>query len=352
MTTTYLDHAATSFPKAPGLGDALKTYYDTMSVNINRSTYTVATQVEDIIFSTRELLCDLFHFEDPSHVIFTPGITYSLNYILKGYLQPGDHCLISSFEHNAVVRPLCQLETLGVSYDVIPFKKDGTFDVKKLLSCIKPHTKLVVLTHASNVFGNLLPLSTLLPYFHQHHLPVVLDTAQTAGHVPIDFASLGLSALCFTGHKGLLGPTGIGGMLLSKDFAKALTPLVAGGTGSASHLLTLPPYMPDRFESGTLNIGGIWGLYHSLTYLQSVGITTIHQHEMTLTNTFIQGISDLEGVDVVGVFPLSTRVSTVSLSFTTLDPAEVAYQLEQQFGILTRCGLHCAPLAQIGRAHV
>lgn len=345
MDTLYLDNAATSFPKAPGLGDWMKDYFDTLSVNINRSTYQSCTDAANIVLSTRELLCTLFHFDDPSHVIFTPGITYSLNYIIKGSLHSGDHCLISSFEHNAVVRPLCQLEKQGVQYDLIDCDSEGNFSVEDLQSKIKPNTKLVVLTHASNVFGNILPIAEISKLLKSYDIPLVLDTAQTAGHVPIDFSALGLSALCFTGHKGLLGSSGIGGMLLAHDFAKKLTPLVAGGTGSASHLLELPPYMPDRFESGTLNIAGIFSLYHSLSFLMHTGIEVMHAKEMQLTQQFIDGIQHVPHVKIIGDWPLSQRVSTLSIQLVDADHAEAAYTLEQDFGILTRCGLHCSPLA-------
>ncbi len=344
MSNLYLDQAATSFPKAPGLGDAMKTYFDTASVNINRSTYSACTAMSNIVLSTRELLCELFHFDDPSHVIFTPGITHSLNYIIKGYLKPGDHCIISAFEHNATVRPLCQLENEGVTYAILPFDTVGNFSLETLEGLVKPETKLAVFTHASNVFGNVLPIERLAAFFFEKGIPFVIDTAQTAGHLPIDFEALHLSALCFTAHKGLLGPNGLGGMLLAPAFAKQLTPLIAGGTGSASHLLTLPRYMPDRFESGTLNIAGIYGLYHSLCYLKTTSLAAIHTHEMALTHAFIEGIRALEGVEVIGHFPLTERVSTVSIAFTHLDQAEASYALETQHGILTRCGLHCSPL--------
>ena len=345
MNTIYLDHAATAFPKAQGLGECMQHYFDTLSVNINRSTYASSTHVENIVYSTRELLCELFHFNDPSHVIFTPGITHSLNYIIKGYLKPGDHCLISPFEHNAVVRPLCQLEKEGISYDLIDFEPSGTLCLDNLKAQIRPNTKLVILTHASNVFGNILPIEEISNFLSLYQIPVVLDTAQTAGHIDIDFYKLKLSALCFTGHKGLLGPSGIGGMLLTKDFANSLTPLIAGGTGSASHLLELPPYMPDKFESGTLNIGGIYGLHHALSYLKQTSISTIHHQEMLLTKQFIEGLIDIPSIKVMGDFPLGKRVSTVSIQFLNSDNANAAYALEQQFGILTRCGLHCTPLA-------
>lgn len=343
MTTIYLDQAATSFPKAPGLGDAMKHYFDALSVNINRSTYKPCIDMANIVFSTRQLLCELFHFDLPSHVIFTPGITHSLNFIIKGYLHPGDHCLISGFEHNAVLRCLHQLD--GCTYDSIPFDKKGDFCPDTLHKLIKPHTKLIVLTHASNVFGNILPIKTLSHIAQTYGIPVVLDTAQTAGHFPIDFYDLGLSALCFTGHKGLLGPTGIGGMLLTKDFAKALKPLIAGGTGSASHLLALPHHMPDRFESGTLNLAGIYGLYHALSYLNKLGLDTIYEKERHLRKFFLDGLLQYASIECIGDFPLDLRVNTISLHFKHKDNGEIGYLLESSFGILTRCGLHCSPIA-------
>lgn len=345
MDTIYLDNAATSFPKAPGLGDSLKNYMDTLSVNINRSSYKSSTYAENIVLSTRELLCQLFHFSDPSHVVFTPGITHSLNYIIKGYLKKGDHCIISPFEHNSVMRPLCQLEQQDISYDIIDCDAHGNLSLEDLASKIRPNTKLALMTHASNAFGNILPIAEISTFLNAYNIPLVLDTAQTAGHLDINFSQLGLSALCFTGHKGLLGPSGIGGMLLSKAFASKLTPLIAGGTGSGSDLFELPKYMPDKFESGTLNIAGIFGLHHSLSYLISLSPEVIHRQEMKLTQQFIKGISHLKKIKQVGNWKFSDRVSTVSIQATSMDNAELAYRLEQEFSILIRCGLHCAPLA-------
>ena len=339
----YLDNGATSYPKAPGVGEAMLDYVNNVGANVNRSTYATASTAAMILLDTREQLCRLFNFDDPTHVIFTPGMTAGLNMLLKGYLKAGDHVIVSSMEHNAMMRPLVQLEREGVEFSRIPADRDGIARAEDIIPLIRPNTKLVAVMHASNVCGSLLPVKEIGAICRERNIPFILDAAQTAGHYPIDFKELGLSALCAPGHKGLLGPQGIGVMLLDHEFAKSVEPLIAGGTGSASDSEELPPYMPDRFESGTMNIPGVYGLNAALAYILEKGVDHFRAHEEKLARRFLDGLKDIP-VRLAGTWDMDKRVGVIAVDFTGHDNAEAAFALEQA-GILTRCGLHCAPSA-------
>ena len=344
MKTTYLDNAATSFPKPEGVSSAMKTYMDTVGATINRSVYGAAQDAGLVTLLLRESLKKFFRFPDPvTHVILTPGATAGLNMVIKGYLKPGDHCIVSSMEHNAVMRPLLQLQ--GVEYDRIQANREGLINPADVENLIKPNTKLLIMAHGSNVCGAVQDAAAVGEICRKHGIAFALDVAQTAGHIDIDFEKWGLSALVAPGHKGLLGPSGIGVMLLRDDFAKELNPLIAGGTGSASDSEYLPDYLPDRFESGTPNLPGIYGLKASMRFLQQEGLEKLYAHEMALTRRFLEGVAKIPGAVVCGPQGLENRVGVISLDFPGQDNAEVAYRLEMDHGILTRCGLHCAPSA-------
>ena len=344
MRTIYLDNAATSFPKPEGVSDCMKVYMDTIGATINRSVYGAAQDAGLTTLLLRERLAKFFHFpEAPTHVILTPGATAGLNMVIKGLLKPGDHCIVSSMEHNAVMRPLLQLS--GVEFDRIPCNREGLMNPEDVRSLIRPNTKLVIMAHGSNVCGAVQDAAAVGKICAEFGIPFALDVAQTAGHIDIDFEKWGLSALVAPGHKGLLGPSGIGVLLLKDSFAKLLDPLIAGGTGSASDSEYLPDYLPDRFESGTPNLPGIYGLEASLRFLEKQGLSTLHEHEMTLCARFLKGLKEIPGAAVCGPQGLENRVGVISLDFIGQDSAEVAYRLETEFGILTRCGLHCAPSA-------
>ena len=341
--SVYLDNGATSFPKAPGVGEAMLDYVNNIGANVNRSTYEAASEAEMVLIECRERLCALFGTEDITHAVFTPGMTAGLNMLLKGFLSPGDHVIVSSLEHNAMMRPIRQVEAQGVEFSRIPADSRGTTDPKDILPLIRPNTRLVAIMHASNVCGTLLPVKEISDICRERGLPVILDAAQTAGHYPVNMKELGLSALCVPGHKGLLGPQGIGVLMLDEEFAKRVEPLISGGTGSASDSELLPPYMPDRFESGTLNIPGIFGLNAALRFILEKGVDTLRAHEEGLTRRFIDGLEGLP-LRLAGTKDIGRRVGVISIDFTGRDNAEVAYELEKR-GIMTRCGLHCAPSA-------
>lgn len=341
----YLDNAATSYPKAPGVASAMADYVEKVGATINRSSYASAQEAGLVTLSLRERLCRLFNHPDPTHAVLTPGATAGLNMVIKGLLRPGDHCLVSSMEHNAVMRPLVQLEREGVAFERIPCDAQGRLRLEALPGMIKLNTRLVVMAHGSNVCGTVQDAEAVGKICRERGVPFALDAAQTAGHIEVDFERFGLSALVVPGHKGLLGPQGIGALLLDADFARRLTPLVAGGTGSASDSEELPGWMPDRFESGTPNMPGVYGWEAALGWLENTGIETLENHEKTLSKRFMEGIYGLKNVKLYGATVPEGRTGVFSVGFLNCDNAEAAWRLEREFGILTRCGLHCAPSA-------
>lgn len=341
----YLDNAATSYPKAPGVASAMADYVEKVGATINRSSYASAQEAGLVTLSLRERLCRLFNHPDPTHAVLTPGATAGLNMVIKGLLRPGDHCLVSSMEHNAVMRPLVQLEREGVAFERIPSDAQGRLRLEALPGMIKLNTRLVVMAHGSNVCGTVQDAEAVGKICRERGVPFALDAAQTAGHIEVDFERFGLSALVVPGHKGLLGPQGIGALLLDADFARRLTPLVAGGTGSASDSEELPDWMPDRFESGTPNMPGVYGWEAALGWLENTGIETLENHEKTLSKRFLEGIYGLKNVKLYGATVPEGRTGVFSVGFLNCDNAEAAWRLEREFGILTRCGLHCAPSA-------
>lgn len=351
MAKIYLDQASTSYPKAPSVAQAVYDYLNGSAVNVNRGGYQAAYSVEEQIFETREQLLRLFHFTSGKgkNVIFTPNITTSLNILLKGLLKSGDHVLVSSMEHNAVMRPLVQLARHGVTFDRIPCSADGSLLIEKAEELLKPNTRLLVCLHASNVCGTMMPVQKLGKFCKKHGLLFILDTAQTAGTVPIDMEALQLDALAFTGHKGLRGPQGTGGFLIRNELASQIEPLLSGGTGSVSHTEEVPSFLPDRFEPGTPNIPGILGLHAALCDLEQTDIGKLHQHELELTQYFINGLMQMDPSEstlrAIGKHNTIERTSVVSVQTLQTDMARVAYEMDDTYGIMTRVGLHCAPSA-------
>lgn len=344
MNTIYLDNAATSFPKPEGVSAAMKSYMDHVGATINRSVYGSAQDAGLVTLQLRQRLKKLFHFPAPvTHVILMPGATWGLNMAIRGFLKPGDHCIVSSMEHNAVMRPLLRLEDVDI--DRIPCSREGLLDPADIEPLIRPNTKLLVMAHGSNVCGSVQDAKAVGEICARHGIAFVLDAAQTAGHYPIDFEAFNLSALCVPGHKGLLGPSGIGALLITDAFARRLDPIIAGGTGSASDSEYLPEYLPDRFESGTPNLPGIYGWEAALRFVEETGIDFLRRHEMELCEQFLDGLEQIKGAALCGTKDLCRRVGVVSVDFLEQDNAEAAFELETAYGILTRCGLHCAPSA-------
>ena len=346
----YFDQASTSFPKAPGVAKAMYAYLTSLGTNVNRGCYEDAYAAEETVFNTRKLLAQLFHFPLTKNVILTGNITQSLNMLLKGLLRPGDHVLVSSMEHNAVMRPLVQLSRDGISFDRIPCRRDGTMILEQAEAMIRPSTKAIITLHASNVCGTHMPLAELGDICRRHHLFFLADTAQTAGIFPLDMEQLHIDGLAFTGHKGLRGPQGTGGFLISGQLADQMEPLIFGGTGSVSHTEEVPSFLPDRFEPGTPNLPGIFGLHAALKELTPLSMEQIRTKELSLTGYFLEKLMELDPsekhIRIIGRKDLSMRSAVVSIQTLDEDMASVAWHLDHDYHIMTRVGLHCAPNAQ------
>ena len=348
MDSIYLDNASTTFPKPEPVARAVYKYMTHAGSNINRGGYESAYSVAESVFETRQLLAELFHGGDCKNVVFTKNVTESLNVILKGYLKPGDHILVSSMEHNAMMRPIRQLEAVGVAFDRIPCDDSGALKPEALERLLRPNTKAVAMLHASNVCGTVMPIGAVGEFCRAHGLKFILDCAQTAGVIPIDMEAMHIDALAFTGHKGLLGPQGTGGFILKENMISAIDPLLSGGTGSLSHTERIPAFMPDRFEPGTLNLPGILGLKAGLEWLKQTGIDKIRAHELVLTQQFLEGLKPMEErglLRIIGSRDCANRTGVVSIQTLTKELAQAAYELDADFGIQTRVGLHCAPSA-------
>lgn len=345
----YFDQASTSFPKAPGVAKAMYAYLTSLGTNVNRGCYEDAYAAEETVFNTRKLLAQLFHFPLTKNVILTGNITQSLNMLLKGLLRPGDHVLVSSMEHNAVMRPLVQLSRDGISFDRIPCRRDGTMILEQAEAMIRPSTKAIITLHASNVCGTHMPLAELGDICHRHHLFFLADTAQTAGIFPLDMEQLHIDGLAFTGHKGLRGPQGTGGFLISGQLADQMEPLISGGTGSVSHTEEVPSFLPDRFEPGTPNLPGIFGLHAALKELTPLSMEQIRTKELSLTGYFLEKLMELDPsekhIRIIGRKDLSMRSAVVSIQTLDEDMSSVAWHLDHDYHIMTRVGLHCAPNA-------
>lgn len=341
----YFDNGSTSWPKAPGVAQAVEKLLTEGAFNINRGNYEGAYEVEGMVLETRDQLADLFQAPSSRNVIFTPGITYSLNYFIKGFLRSGDHVIITGIEHNAVMRPLWQMKAEGVAFDVAKTDEEGTVDPESVEKLIRKETKAIIVSHASNVCGTIVPLREIGEICRRHHIFFVVDSAQSAGTLEINIKEWGIDFLTFTGHKGLLGPQGIGGFVVSEELDQEMAPLIAGGTGSQSDSYEMPRMLPDKYESGTMNLPGIAGLHAALSYLQAAGISRIYEKKMELTGYFLEQTREIPDLRVVGKQGVQDRTAVVSIDFQKIDNAQAAFELEQRYGIMTRVGLHCAPLA-------
>lgn len=355
MQQIYLDNASTTFPKPQVVADAVYQYITHAGTNISRGT--CATSSENLVYTTRELLCEFFGAEDSKNVIFTKNVTESLNIVIKGLLRSGDHVLVSAMEHNAVMRPLQQIGTElttdnapadAITFSRIPCDAEGALRLDALPQLIRPNTKAIIMTHASNVCGTVQPLAEVGSFCQEHGLRFIVDSTQSAGILPLNMQELHIDALAFTGHKGLLAPQGIGGLLLREDIIDEISPLIVGGTGSLSHTERTPHFLPDKFEAGTLNLPGIAGLQAALIWLKQQGIDKIRTHELTLTQQFLDGLRQLEAqglLRIVGKRNCNDRLGVVSIATEKMDIAELAFILADKYAIATRVGLHCAPHA-------
>lgn len=339
----YLDNAATSWPKAPGVARAVADALKHPGGNPGRTSHHLATEIALRVQECREDLACLFGIANPLRICFTANTTEALNTAIKGVLVPGDHAICSSMEHNSVWRPLCALRQRGVDVSVARAEEDGVVPVETIARLVRRSTRLIVLTHASNVTGSLQPVAAVGALAHECGIPLLVDAAQTAGAVPIDVRAMHIDMLAFPGHKGLLGPQGTGGLYVSEPLD--VRPLKEGGTGSVSLEDNQPQFYPDRLESGTLNLPGIAGLAVSVRSLLRRGVASVEAHERLCTDRLLRGLSAIDGCTLYGPPCGHQRAAVVSLNVRNLDPAEVAAALEEQADIACRPGWHCAALA-------
>ncbi|WP_455542497.1 aminotransferase class V-fold PLP-dependent enzyme [Intestinibacter sp.] len=345
MQDIYFDNSSTSFPKAPNVGRAMGEFIERGAFNINRGSYEGAYEIGSEVLETREMLKDLFNCPNSKNVALTPSVTYSLNFFIKGFLKPGDHVLVTSVEHNAVMRPLVQMQKLGVEFDVVECDEEGSVAADDFRPYIKENTKAIITTHASNVCGTIIPIEDIGALCKEKGLVYAVDTAQSAGILNIDMQKANIDFLAFTGHKGLLGPQGIGGFIASDKLEGLIEPVISGGTGSLSDSEEMPVFLPDRFESGTLNLPGIIGLHQALVYLKEAGIDNMRNAKLEITKYFLDAVKEIEGVKIAGKKTMEGRLGVVSIDFDGFDNSIVAFYLSSKYKIMTRVGMHCAPRA-------
>ncbi len=347
MTMIYFDNAATSWPKPPAVCDAVSECLRDAGGNPGRSGHRMSVAAARIVEGAREALAELFNARDSSQIVFTQNATHALNLALYGLLRSGNHVVTTSAEHNSVMRPLRHLETLGIEVTVVEAStREGTLDVDRVEAALRSGTRLLVTTHASNVTGTLAPVDELAALARQRGIPYLVDAAPTAGAIPIDVQELGIDMLAFSGHKGLLGPTGTGGLYIREGIV--LSPLMRGGTGSDSAYETQPDFLPDAYESGTLNVAGIAGLAAGVRFLSEIGIENVKAHEGQLVEQFLAGIEKIPGIVLYGPAAAAARCGVVSFNIDGAVSSEIGTILDQSFGIMARTGLHCAPSAHRG----
>ena len=336
----YLDNAATTLHKPPQVGQAMLAALQTMG-NSSRGAHAGALDASHTIYSARFKLAGLFHCPRPDHVIFTANITESLNIALSGLLSAGDHAISTDLEHNSVLRPLYRLQQeRGVAVDFVRADRRGCIDYAEFERLMRPNTKLIVCTHASNLTGNIVDVRRVGEIAHAHGALLVVDAAQTAGTRTVDMETLGADVLCFTGHKGLMGPQGTGGLCIREGVE--IAPFKVGGTGVQTYSRTQPAQYPTLLEAGTLNGHGIAGLSAAVDYINEVGVETIRAKEEVLTRRFYEGVTAIPGVTVYGDFS-GDHAGIVALNIRDYDSGEVADELSEQYGIAVRPGAHCAP---------
>lgn len=340
----YLDNAATSYPKPESVYEAVDLFQRQVGASPGRGTYQKSREADRIIFDTRSALARLFNISDLSRIIFTANVTESINLALKGYLKKGNHVITTSMEHNAVWRPLKMLEQKGdITLSLLNCPSGMAYNPEQLSELIQNNTALVVINHASNVTGTIMPLEDTGKICRANNIPLLVDAAQTAGVYPIDVQTLGIDLLAFTGHKGLMGSPGTGGLYIRAGLD--LIPLKEGGTGSESLLEVQPDNLPDRFEAGTLNSPGIAGLGAGVQYILNLGLEKIRQHEVELTEYALDKLKQLPGLVIYGPQDAQSRTGVISFNFTNIAPEEVTYVFDEVYSIMARSGLHCAPQA-------
>lgn len=342
----YLDNAATSYPKPACVIEAVNDYFYNIGVNSGRGGYENSIKGDRLIYSARENICSIFNFNKPSNVIFTQNVTASLNILLKSVIKDSWGVLTTSMEHNSVLRPLKALEkSKNIKLSIIYCEKDGKLSIEKLKSSINNDTRLLVMSISSNVTGTIQDIEEIGIICKSHNIIFILDAAQGAGYLNIDFKKMNLSALAFTGHKGLMGPQGTGGFIISDELNDASSTFMEGGTGSYSESIIQPDLLPDKFEAGTLNSFGIAGLNASIDFIKDRTINYIREKEEYITKVFLENLSKIDNLIIYGPKDSKLITPVISIGSNKIEPSEICYNLDDKYGIMTRCGFHCAPLA-------
>jgi cysteine desulfurase/selenocysteine lyase len=342
----YFDNAATSWPKPPGVVEAVVHFMNEVGANPGRSAHRMAVASGRIVYGAREAVAELFNAPDPLRVVFGHNVTEALNLALRGLLRPGDHVITSSMEHNSMMRPLRALERRGVKLTVVKCSPEGFLDPADVEAAVRGNTVMIALNHASNVVGTLMPVSEVGRIARRHDLLLLVDAAQTAGAYPIDVQAERIDLLGFTGHKSLGGPMGTGGLVIGERVdAGQMEPLKRGGTGSRSEREEQPDFLPDMCESGTPNAVGLAGLGAGVRWVEEQGVEAIRAHEVRLAQRLIEGLEGIPGVRVYGGLDASHQTATVSFNVDGMAPSEVGLRLDDEHGIMCRVGLHCAPAA-------
>jgi cysteine desulfurase/selenocysteine lyase len=342
----YLDHAATSWPKPAEVLHAMTGFLEHAGGNPGRSGHRLSIAAGRIVYEAREAIAELFNAPDPLRVIFTLNATHAINFALNGLLTAGDHVVTSGIEHNSVMRPLRALESNGVHLTIIPCEPDGLLRISEIQRALRPGTSMAVINHASNVMGAVLPIEEIADAARRAGALLLVDAAQTAGAFPIDMQSMGIDLLAFTGHKGVQGPPGIGGLVIGERVdTKEFEPTVRGGTGSRSEFEEQPEACPDKLESGTGNGSGAAGLCAGVRWVTQQGIDAIRAHEIELTRTLMEGLNAIPGVTVYGPRDPAQRAAIVSFTASGHRVSDIGLMLDEDFEILCRVGLHCSPAA-------
>lgn len=339
----YLDNAATSYPKPSTVCDEMLRCMKFYCANPGRSGHKMSLTASEKIYECRENLSQLFNIANPLNIVFTSNATEGLNIGIKGILKPKDHVIISSLEHNSVVRPIQKLMKSEVSCSIVPINTNKAFDTNNILQKIRENTKLIVVTHASNVTGQILPIKRIGKIAKEKNIIFMVDAAQTAGCHHIDVQEQNIDILVFPGHKGLFGPQGTGGIYIKEGLE--LDSLKEGGTGSYSESISQPQILPDKMESGTLNTPGIVGLNEGVKYILKNGIDEIIKRERELIEYFLNGLKEINNVTIYGNNGLDNRTGTVSINIGNIDCMLVSHELDKRYDIMARSGLHCSYLA-------
>ncbi len=342
----YLDHAATSWPKPPEVIRAMADFLERAGGNPGRSGHRLSIDAGRIVYNAREAVAELVNAADPLRVIFTPNATHAVNLGLCSLLRAGDHVVTSGIEHNSVMRPLRALEGKGIELTVVPCARDGSLDPEDMARVMRPTTRIVAVAHASNVTGTILPITEIAHAAHRAGALLLLDAAQTAGVLPINMQAMGIDLLAFTGHKGLQGPQGTGGLVIGAKVPVAeMMPLVRGGTGSRSEYEIQPEDYPDKFESGTVNGPGIAGLGAGVRWVMQRGIEATRDYEIEMTKTLMDGLERIPGITIYGPCDPSRRTAIVSFTALGHRVSEIGLRLDEESAIMCRVGLHCSPAA-------